>query len=88
MLSDRLRQRTLFASREEALNSKRKEALDMLEGCTDNLVIAMKTIENLKLFPREDIEDYVISYIEAFEERYYTLDEDDFDTFLREFLGR
>ena len=88
MLSDRLRQRTLFASREEALNSKRKEALDMLEECTDNLVIAMKTIENLKLFPREDIEDYVISYIEAFEKRYYTLDEDDFDTFLREFLGR
>lgn len=94
MLTDKLKGKTLFkvtieetdedAMRKELLNT----ALEMLEECTDHLILAMKTIETLELLPREDIEDYVISYMEAFEERYYGFEEDQFDKFIKDYLRR
>lgn len=94
MLTDKLKGKTLFkvtvektdeeAVKKELLNT----ALEMLEECTDHLILAMKTIETLELLPREDIEDYVISYMEAFEKRYYSLEEDEFDHFIRNYVMR
>lgn len=94
MLTDKLKGKTLFkvtvektdeeAVKKELLNT----ALEMLEECTDHLILAMKTIETLELLPREDIEEYVISYMEAFEKRYYSLEEDEFDHFIRNYVMR
>lgn len=88
MLSDRLKDRTLFVTVEEVDIGRTKQALDMLEECVDNLVLLMRTIETEGLLPREDVEEYVISYIESYEKRYYGLEEDKFDKFMRDYLKR
>ena len=94
MLTDKLKGKTLFkvAIEETDEDAMKKElldtALEMLEECTDHLILAMKTIETLGLLPREDIEDYVIGYMEAFEKRYYSLENDEFDSFIRGYLTR
>lgn len=93
MLSDRLKGRTLFkVTIEEAEDGLKKEAiktsLDMLEECVDHLILGMATVEKLGFLDREDIEDYVISYMEAFEKRYYSLEEDEFDHFIRNYVMR
>lgn len=92
MLSDRLKGKTLFKVTIEEADDLEKEAihtaLDMLEECVDHLILGMATVENIGLLSREDIEDYVISYMEAYEKRYYSLDEDAFDTFVRNYLKR
>lgn len=64
------------------------KALDMLEECVDNLILGMATVEHMNIFDREEIEEYVISYMEAFEKRYYGIEEDDFDKFIRDYLNR
>jgi len=84
MISKKLRSKRLFT----ADYSKREEALDLLEECVGNLVLAMKLVEHLKLFSREDIEDYVIAYMEAFEQRYYGFTEDELDNYIKRILKR
>lgn len=86
MLGERLKSRSLFKAIEEVKADKEREALDMLEECVDNLILGMATVERLGIFSREDIEDYVIAYIEEFEKRYYLRDEDAFDKFIRDYL--
>lgn len=90
MLSDRLKGKPLFKVTVEELKGGRvkEEALDLLEECVDHLILAMATIENLGILSREDIEDYVISYMEAFEQRYYSFEEDQFDKFIKDYLRR
>lgn len=88
MLSERLKGKMLFVTVEEVDIDQTKKALDMLEECVDNLVLLMRTMETEGILPREDIEDYVISYIEAYEQRYYGLEEDEFDKFMRDLLRR
>lgn len=89
MISERMKGRELFKSDEVVVsNGKQVMALNLLEDCVDHLVIAMKTIEQMGLFSNEDIEDYVISYLEAFEKRYYLMENDSFDEWLRDYLGR
>ena len=89
MLSDRLKGKTLFITVEEVdIDLRREEALDKLETCVDNLILLMRTIETEGILPREDIEDYVISYMEAYEKRYYSLEEDKLDTFMKDLLNR
>lgn len=87
MLSDRLIGKTLFVIEEPDV-SRTIKALNMLEECVDHLVLLMRTIETEGILPREDVEDYVVSYIEAYEARYYGLEEDDFDKFMRDLLKR
>lgn len=84
MISKKLKSKGLFT----ADYSKREEALDMLEECVGNLILGMKTVEHLNLFSREDIEDYVITYMETFEQRYYGYESDAFDVFIKEYLHR
>lgn len=88
MLSERLKGKTLFVTVEEHDVSKLNKSLDMLEECVDHLILLMRTIETEGILPREDVEDYVIGYIEAYEARYYGLEEDDFDKFMRDLLKR
>lgn len=93
MLSDRLRGKPLFKITVEADEEAIKKtaidtALDMLEECVDHLILGMKTVETCGLLPREDIEEYVISYMEQYEKRYFSLEEDEFDSFIRDFLRR
>ena len=88
MLSDKLKGRVLFAAVEAKPVGEKEEALDLLEACVDNLILGMKTIEDMGLFPREDVEDYVLSYMEEAEKRYYGAGEDELDRFIRELLKR
>jgi len=87
MLSEKLRSRTLFEDKPTE-DTKQVMALKFLEECVDHLVILMKTIENMGIMEREDIEDYVIAYLEAYEKRYYAMEGDAFDAWLSETLRR
>lgn len=90
MLSERLRGKTLFVTTGDSDSeiSRVNKALDMLEECVDHLILLMRTIEAEGMLPREDIEDCVIEYIESYEVRYYSLEEDGFDKFLKAMLKR
>lgn len=86
LLSDRLKNRELFE--DEVKVSSMQKALAMLEECTDQLVLTMRTIEKMGILEREHIQDYVLNRMEAYEKRYYLMEEDVFDAFIREFLKR
>lgn len=89
MLSDKLKRRLLYTEISFPARADDKvKALDMLEECVDNLILGMATVERMNIFDREEIEEYVISYMEAFEKRYYGIGEDDFDKFIRDYLNR
>lgn len=85
-LSERLKNRELF-EREVKLTTMER-ALMMLEECTDQLVLTMKTVEKMGLIERENIQDYVLNRMEAYEKKYYLMEDDIFDDFIREFLKR
>ena len=88
MLSERLKSKALFVTVGDANLTKTDKALDVLDECVHKLILAMKATEHLGLLPREDIEDYVLCCMEAFEKRYYSLEEDEFDRFIKDFLKR
>ena len=89
MLSERLKAKPLFELTPEELKGKvKEESLDLLEECVDHLILGMATTEHLGILSREDIEDYVISYIEAYEQRYYGFEEDELDLFIKELLRK
>ena len=85
-LSERLKNRELF-EREVKLTTMER-ALMMLEECTEQLVLTMKTVEKMGLIERENIQDYVLNRMEAYEKKYYLMEDDIFDDFIREFLKR
>ena len=85
-LSERLKNRELF-EREVKLTAMER-ALMMLEECTEQLVLTMKTVEKMGLIERENIQDYVLNRMEAYEKKYYLMEDDIFDDFIREFLKR
>lgn len=86
MLSERLKNRELF-EREIKLASTER-ALMMLEECTEQLVLTMRTVEKMGILERENIQDYVLNRMESYEKKYYLMEEDVFDDFIREFLKR
>lgn len=86
LLSEKLKNRDLF-EREVKLTSMGK-ALAMLEECTDQLILTMRTIEKMGLIERENIQEYVLNRMEAYEKRYYLMEDDIFDEFIREFIKR
>lgn len=86
LLSEKLKNRDLF-EREVKLTSMGK-ALAMLEECTDQLILTMRTIEKMGLIEREHIQEYVLNRMEAYEKRYYLMEDDIFDEFIREFIKR
>lgn len=85
-LTERLKNRELF-EREVKLTTMER-ALMMLEECTEQLVLTMRTVEKMGILERENIQDYVLNRMEAYEKRYYLMEEDVFDDFIREFLKR
>lgn len=84
MLSERLRNKELF--KDADVFEQRKRGLDLLDSQAEKLVIAMRTIENLELFDRETIEEYVIASIEASEVAYYGRNNEEFEAFLKKYL--
>ena len=88
MLSERLKGKTLFVTVEEHDVSRLNKSLDLLEECVDHLILLMRTIETEGILPREDIEDYVISYMDAYERRYYGYEEDELDAYIDELLRK
>lgn len=86
LLSEKLKNRDLF-EREVKLTSMGK-ALAMLEECTDQLILTMRTIEKMGLIERENIQEYVLNRMEAYEKKYYLMEDDIFDEFIREFIKR
>ena len=85
-LTERLKNRELF-EREVKLTTMER-ALMMLEECTEQLVLTMRTVEKMGILERENIQDYVLNRMESYEKRYYLMEEDVFDDFIREFLKR
>ena len=86
LLSDRLKDREVFEREIKAASMER--ALMMLEECADQLVLTMRTIEKMGLIERENIQGYVLNRMEAYEKRYYLMEDDIFDEFIREFIKR
>lgn len=86
MLSERLKNRELF-EREIKLASTER-ALALLEECTEQLVLTMRTVEKMGLLERDNIQDYVLNRMESYEKKYYLMEEDIFDDFIREFIKR
>ena len=86
MLSKRLRSRELFKDEVVLDAEKEVRALNILEDCVHNLVLAMRTIESMKLMDTEDIEDYVIAYLEACEERYFLMSDTKYERFISDYL--
>ena len=89
MLHEILKEKPLFKGEMIEIDPKeaaKEAALDLIEDCVDPLILSMAVAEKLELFPREDIEEYVLSYIEAYEKRYYLLKEDDLDKMIRQML--
>ena len=90
MLSEKMKNRVLFDD-EEALvarGGRVAKALDILEECVDHLVLGMKTIESLGILDRDEMESYVIAYLEAYEGRYYSMSDDEYDKWLVSYLKR
>lgn len=90
MLSEKMRNRALFDYDDELVMmcGRVEKALNILDECVDHLVLGMKTIESLGILDREDIEAYVLWYLEAYEKRYYTMGEDEYDKWLMSYLKR
>lgn len=86
LLSEKLKNNDLFEREIKVASMER--ALMMLEECTEQLVLTMRTIEKMGLIERENIQDFVLNRMEAYEKRYYLMEDDIFDEFIREFIKR
>ena len=90
MLGEKLKNRMLFHD-EEAVAARGcilAKAVDILEECVDHLVLAMRTIESLDILSRDEVEEYVIAYLQAYEGRYYSMNKDEYDEWLISYLKR
>ena len=86
MLSERLKKKELFP--ESRLDNRKKElAKALLNDAVENLVIGMRTAEEYSSMSQEDIEQYVIERLEEVELRYYSDSDEDFDYFVKMFIG-
>lgn len=86
MLSERLKNKELFP--DSRLDNRYKElAKDMLKDVVENLVIGMRAAEKYGGMSQEDVEQYVIERLEEVEKRYYSDSDEEFDYFVRAFLG-
>lgn len=92
MLSERLRKRELFSQGRVPVHTnptnKQIQAIVLLEKVAHRLVIAMRTVEHLGLYSREDIEETVIYFLESYEDKYYGMGALDFRDFLFRFLRK
>ena len=86
MLSERLKKKELF--HDGRFDSKCTHAAkDMLNDVIENLVIGMRVAEKYSTMSQEDVEKYVVERLEEIELRYYSDSDEDFDYFVRMFIG-
>ena len=86
MLSERLKNKELFPD-SRLDNRYKKLAKDLLKDVVENLVIGMRVAEYYSNMSAEEVEQFVIEWLEECEKRYYSETPEDFDYFVRTFLG-
>ena len=67
------------------MNPKGKEQLmarSILNDSVQDLVVAMKAVEEDGLYSRDEIENFVLTRLRTYEEIIYAMDKEEFDSFL------
>ena len=80
MLTTRLENGELFGRTPKG--KKQLMARSILNDSVQDLVVAMKAVEEDGLYSREEIENFVLTRLRTYEEIIYAMDKEEFDSFL------
>lgn len=80
MLTTRLENGELFGRSPKGKEQQMARAV--LNDAVQDLVTAMKAVEEDGLYEREEIENFVLTRLRTYEEIIYAMDKEEFDSFL------
>ena len=80
MLSERLKNREVYAKHANEEDSI--DARKLLNVCVHNLVQSMAAVERDKAMTRTEIENYVVNRMEFYEQKLYSMSDEDFNFYL------
>jgi hypothetical protein len=80
MLTTRLENGELFGKSPKG--KEQQMARSILNDAVQDLVVAMKAVEEDGLYEREEIENFVLTRLRTYEEIIYAMDREEFDSFL------
>ena len=89
MLSERLKEKSLFSDEQEKKEQDRQAARRFLNSSVRSLIASMKCVEEDGVMTREEIENFIIKRMEYYEVNVYPLDNESFakwldDQFIRD----
>lgn len=82
MLSERLKEKSLFNDEQEAIEAQKKAARRFINGAVRDLVAAMRCVELDEVMTRDEIENFVLNRMEYYEVNVYSKDKEEFDAWL------
>lgn len=80
MLTTRLENGELFGRSPKG--KKQQMARAVLNDAVQDLVTAMKAVEEDGLYDRDEVENFVLTRLRTYEEIIYAMDKEEFDSFL------
>ena len=89
MLSERLKEKSLFSEEQEKKEQQRQAARRFLNSAVRNLIASMKCVEDDEIMTREEIENFILKRMEYYEVNIYPLGDEAFakwldDQFIRD----
>ena len=80
MLTTRLENGELFGRSPKGKEQQMARAV--LNDAVQDLVVAMKAVEEDGLYDRDEVENFVLTRLRTYEEIIYAMDKEEFDSFL------
>lgn len=81
MLTKRLKEKELF-EQDVRTDESKQDARKTLDEAVEALLVAMVGTENIGIYRREEIENYVLRRMAYYEVLLYGMDEDEFDEYI------